>query len=57
MERREDESDADNACPQHIVQLDGFWIDRREVTNDQYRRCVEAGVCTPPSHTDVYVDL
>jgi formylglycine-generating enzyme required for sulfatase activity len=46
----------DNACPQHTVQLDGFWIDRREITNDQYRRCVEAGACTPPSHTDAYDD-
>ncbi len=36
--------------------MDGFWIDRREVTNGQYRRCVEAGACTPPAHTDAYED-
>jgi len=46
----------DNACPRHTVRLDGFWIDRREVTNGQYRRCVEAGACTPPRHTDAYDD-
>ena len=32
--------------PVHTVSLDGFWLDRTEVTNGQYRRCVEAGVCT-----------
>jgi formylglycine-generating enzyme required for sulfatase activity len=39
----------------HTVALDGFWIDRTEVTNAQYRRCVEERACTPPiesgSHT------
>lgn len=29
--------------PQHRVDLPGFWIDRTEVTNAQYRRFVEAG--------------
>jgi formylglycine-generating enzyme required for sulfatase activity len=28
-----------------------FWIDRYEVTNDQYRRCVDTGACTIPTHT------
>ena len=31
--------------PQHKVTLDSFWIDRTEVTNDQYRQCVNAGTC------------
>jgi formylglycine-generating enzyme required for sulfatase activity len=31
--------------PAHTVALDGFWIDRTEVTNAQYRQCVKAGVC------------
>lgn len=31
--------------PQHTVTLDSFWIDQNEVTNIQYRQCVEAGVC------------
>jgi formylglycine-generating enzyme required for sulfatase activity len=41
--------------PVHTVALDGFWIDQAEVTNERYRRCVEAGACDPPgessSHT------
>ena len=35
--------------PQHTVTLDEFWIDQTEVTNAQYRRCVEAGICPEPS--------
>jgi formylglycine-generating enzyme required for sulfatase activity len=34
----------------HEVLLDAFWIDRTEVTNKAYRRCVEVGVCTAPRH-------
>jgi len=42
-ERFEDEQ------PVHTVALGGFWIDQTEVTNAQYRGCVEAGDCEPPS--------
>jgi formylglycine-generating enzyme required for sulfatase activity len=47
--------------PVHTVKLDGFWIDRTEVTNAQYRRCVREEACNPPaqnsSHTrDSYYD-
>ncbi len=38
---------ADEA-PAHRVGVDAFWIDRTEVTNGQYRACVQAGVCAPP---------
>ncbi|MBC8504278.1 MAG: SUMF1/EgtB/PvdO family nonheme iron enzyme [Chloroflexi bacterium] len=31
--------------PQHNVSLDSFWIDQMEVTNAQYRLCVEMGAC------------
>jgi formylglycine-generating enzyme required for sulfatase activity len=34
--------------PQHSVPLDGYWIMRTEVTNEQYARCVEVGVCRSP---------
>ncbi len=40
--------------PMHSVALDGFWIDRVEVTNAQYQRCVEAGACTPPVESGSY---
>ncbi len=32
--------------PVHTVELDGFWIDKTEVTNDQYEQCKEVGVCS-----------
>ena len=34
--------------PQHSVYLDAFWIDRTEVTNAMYRKCMDAGVCSNP---------
>jgi formylglycine-generating enzyme required for sulfatase activity len=36
-------------APQHTVTLDSFWIDQTEVTNAQYRQCVEAGACQTPA--------
>ena len=35
----------DDEHPQHRVMLDGFWIDRTEVNNAQYGKCVKAGAC------------
>ena len=35
--------------PQHLVSLDAFWLDQTEVTNQQYRKCVEDGVCSEPN--------
>jgi len=41
--------------PQNTVYLDGYWIDKYEVTNGQYALCVADGDCQPPftfgSHT------
>jgi formylglycine-generating enzyme required for sulfatase activity len=37
--------------PVHAVTLDGFWMDRTEVTNAQYARCVAGGACSPPSES------
>jgi serine/threonine-protein kinase len=38
----------DNELPQHTVYLDDYWIDKYEVTNEQYRQCVQASFCTLP---------
>jgi serine/threonine-protein kinase len=42
----------DSEKPQHTVYLDAYWIDRTEVTNIQYRKCVEAGACREPECWD-----
>jgi formylglycine-generating enzyme required for sulfatase activity len=40
--------------PKNVVYLDGYWIDKYEVTNGQYALCVEAGVCEPPFLSSSY---
>jgi formylglycine-generating enzyme required for sulfatase activity len=53
MGSTDDDPDAyDYEKPQHTVYLDAFWIDRTEVTNAQYRRCVEADACKKPGCWD-----
>jgi formylglycine-generating enzyme required for sulfatase activity len=42
--------------PRVEVTVPGFWIDRTEVTNDEYRSCVRAGACTPPHRTEQFDD-
>lgn len=43
-----DEAEPDEG-PSHLVRLDAYFIDETEVTNGQYRLCVEEGACEPPS--------
>jgi formylglycine-generating enzyme required for sulfatase activity len=38
----------DDEFPQHLLYLDGFWMDGTEVTNSQYRKCVQAAGCSEP---------
>lgn len=42
--------------PAHTVELDSFWLDRTEVTNDMYRKCVEARECEGPGVSTYYND-
>ncbi len=42
--------------PAHPVYLDAFWLDRTEVTNEAYRKCVESGACDLPSDTSYFDD-
>lgn len=35
--------------PQHLVSLDAYWIDQTEVSNAQYRLCVDEGACSAPT--------
>lgn len=37
------------AKPPHTVDLDAFWMDKFQVTNVLYKKCVDAGSCQPPS--------
>jgi formylglycine-generating enzyme required for sulfatase activity len=43
--------------PPHSVYLDAFYIDKFEVTNAQYRMCVNAGICVRPAKPEYYDNL
>lgn len=34
--------------PQHLVYLDAFWMDKFNVTNELYKKCLDAGKCSAP---------
>ncbi|MGC9395152.1 MAG: bifunctional serine/threonine-protein kinase/formylglycine-generating enzyme family protein [Anaerolineae bacterium] len=38
--------------PVHRVTLSTFWIDKTEITNAQYAKCVADGACTVPAYVD-----
>ncbi len=42
-----------NGPPQFKVYLDGFWIDRTEVTVGQYEQCIAAKSCEGPANNPV----
>ena len=42
--------------PVHEVYLDSFWIDKFEVTNERYSRCVFEGECEMPRNTEYYIN-
>jgi formylglycine-generating enzyme required for sulfatase activity len=46
MGSSEGEGYYDDESPRHVVYLDGYWIDRTEVTNAQYEACVQAEECS-----------
>jgi formylglycine-generating enzyme required for sulfatase activity len=47
---RDNPKECEDELPQRKVNIGGFWIMRTEVTNEQYKRCVEANVCHPPNN-------
>ncbi len=51
-----DRQAATDELPSSEIRVDGFWMDRTEVTNEEYRRCVDAGACTPPNRPEVFDD-
>jgi len=38
-----------NEKPLHTVYLDAFWVDRTDIINAMYAKCVRAGACQPPT--------
>jgi eukaryotic-like serine/threonine-protein kinase len=40
--------------PIHSVYLSAYYMDKFEVTNAAYKRCVEAGICDPPKQSNSF---
>ena len=45
-----------DARPLHRIHLSGYLIDRYEVTNSQYRQCVDGGSCAAPRDREAFDD-
>ena len=45
-----------DARPLHRVYVSSYWIDQYEVTNAQYRQCIEGGACTLPKDRQTFED-
>jgi formylglycine-generating enzyme required for sulfatase activity len=45
------ENGAADESPKHEIYLDAFWIDKTEVTNEMYRKCIKDGTCEMPRST------
>jgi formylglycine-generating enzyme required for sulfatase activity len=41
-------------APKHLVTLDAFFIDKIEVSNREYRKCVDEGICPLPGFRGSY---
>jgi len=48
-----EEADSDEK-PVHTVNISEFWMDKYEVTNGKYKKCVDAGSCRAPSESKSY---
>jgi formylglycine-generating enzyme required for sulfatase activity len=48
-----DEKPVAKSRPAHTVHVDAFWIDRTEVSNAMYAKCVQAGACRVPIYGDL----
>lgn len=42
--------------PMHRVYVSTYWLDQHEVSNRQYRQCMESGGCGPPKDRAAYDD-
>ena len=42
--------------PEHVVYLDAFWMDKVEVTNAMYLKCLKDNGCTIPVSDNIYYD-
>ncbi len=47
-----DRDAAGDEKPQHLVYLDAFWIDQTEVTNAQYKQCVQDRKCNASEYAN-----